>query len=569
MSIAINSNFERDQYVASFTGQVQFTYSFPIYAETYLTVYQYEAADMPDDPTQELVLGVDYTVSGVGEEAGGFITLSTGATAGDIITIVGAQPIQRESVFQDLNPFTVALNQQLNQMTIMIQQIYTYWANLSPHYNFDELVSAPQGFSNGVRPFKLILPMLPDGHVWVGRGEIGDIPDDITTQFIGGAGSGNVISTGDPMRQSITTWTGTHTEVTDNNININGNLFVPTVGVPAHSVSGFGDEWGATHIPVHGTSDRPTSPSDGDIYYDSSDPGFFGYINGEWVPFSSGGALRRTITQTGNPFFPGDLVRVDMTSAEYEYSFAIDDEQAETYGMVVEKIDDNTFILQTGGFVAAGVLSGLIPGKVYFLSDNVPGGYSPNVPTAIGHVRVAVIRAETANTFYLPHFQGFIIGNSSPPPPPPPSLGQFIFADDTSPYQTMTADWETVLCSTITPTDVAHRVWIVADFAAGAAGSGQPVYFRITRDGTPIFVGDAAGLRLQASGGVGHHFAGNPTNWFANFIDSPGSVSAVIYCVQIRSPGGAGAYVNRTSTDSNSTLFGRETSSLTLIEVQA
>jgi|SRR6266850_2717945 len=174
MSIAINSNFERDQLVAA-PAQTIFVYSFPVFDETYLKVYQYNSGDTPDDATQLLTLGADYTVTGVGAEAGGTIILTVPATSGDIITIVGAEPIDRLSVFPDLNPFTVAMNQQLNELTVMIEQVYTYWANITPHYNFDELVSTT------VRPLKRILPMLPDGHVWVGRGALNVNPDDIIT----------------------------------------------------------------------------------------------------------------------------------------------------------------------------------------------------------------------------------------------------------------------------------------------------------------------------------------------------------------------------------------------------
>lgn len=177
MSIAINSNFERNQLTASFTGQTVFSYTFPIYDETFLSVFQYSAGVMPDDATQELALGIDYSVTGVQTETGGTIILNVGATINDIITIVGTQPIERVTQFQDLNPFTVAMNEQLNELTIMIQQVYTYWNNFTPRYNADELVS------DQVRPFKRILPMLPDGHVWVGRGSIGQNPDDIITQF--------------------------------------------------------------------------------------------------------------------------------------------------------------------------------------------------------------------------------------------------------------------------------------------------------------------------------------------------------------------------------------------------
>lgn len=126
----------------------------------------------------------------------------------------------------------------------------------------------------------------------------------------------------------------------------------------------------------------------------------------------------------------------------------------------------------------------------------------------------------------------------------------------------------TGLAVTITPTLNTSGVWVLCSVAAGASGSGQPIYFRLTRNGTPIFVGDAAGVRLQCSGGVGHHFAGNPTNWTCNFLDMPASAAPVTYAVEVVDPAvGGPCFINQTSADSNSTLFGRSTSSITAIEV--
>lgn len=126
----------------------------------------------------------------------------------------------------------------------------------------------------------------------------------------------------------------------------------------------------------------------------------------------------------------------------------------------------------------------------------------------------------------------------------------------------------TGLSVAITPSATTSKVLVRCSVAAGAPGSGTPIYFRVLRDATPIAVGDAAGSRLQASGGVGHHFAGNPTNWTFEFLDAPATTSATTYKVQIVDPTVGGlCYVNRTSTDTDSGLFGRSSSTITVIEV--
>lgn len=126
----------------------------------------------------------------------------------------------------------------------------------------------------------------------------------------------------------------------------------------------------------------------------------------------------------------------------------------------------------------------------------------------------------------------------------------------------------TGLSAVITPSANTSSIWVLCSVAAGASGSGNPLYFRLMRNGVPIDVGDAAGSRLQCSGGVGHHFAGNPTNWTCNFVDAPASIVPVTYQVQVVDPAvGGPCYINRTSTDSDSTLYGRSSSSITLVEI--
>lgn len=421
MAIAINSNFERDQLVAT-AGQTVFTYSFPIFEDDYLNVFKYSPPAAPNDATQKLVLGIDYTVQGVGLEAGGTITLVIPATGGDIITIVGAEPIDRLSVFDDLNPFTIALNQQLNELTVMTQQVYTQLQNVTPHYNLDELISAPSILSGpGVRPDKRILPMLPNGYVWVGRGSIGVVPDDIVAMpyNAGGGGGGNVFSTGNPMRQSIANWTGVGTQITDTNINIVGDFFDETAGVAANSRTGFTGSWGAMHWPDHVTGNRPLLPIDGDTYYDTTLQQFFGYQNGMWVAFSTGAANNNTqilvITQA-NTFLPGEWVRIDVATGLYVLALGDNSLDAETWWMVISPPNPFQFTIQGGvSFIQGAFLTAIIAGagnigKPFYLSDTTPGGMTIMPPTIAGEVNKPVFIPDRIDGGWILSARGFVVG---------------------------------------------------------------------------------------------------------------------------------------------------------------
>lgn len=428
MSIAINNNPERDQLVAN-AGQVLFAYSFPVMDELYMTVYKRGANVAPNDQTQKLTLGVDYTIQGLGQEAGGTITLVVPAANGDIITIVGTEPIERVSVFDDLNPLTVALNQQLNEITIMLQQSYTYWNNMTPHYNYDELVSArfPSN-PNGVRPDKLILPMLPNGHVWVGRGEIGDNPDDIVTAFFGGAGSGNVISTGNPMRKSLAVWTGIGTQITDSYVDLNGATFDKTPDTTEDRIE-ISDDWAAFHWPSHVTAGRPATPVNGDTYYDTSFNQFFGYLNGVWTPFATGDGNSNLwttiIPQPGHTLTPGALVYQDQADGLFKLLDARTVAKAEIQGMVVEPapVNPNEFLLQFAGKVdfstwtAAPTWASAMAatkGLVYFASDSVPGEGTLTPPTVNGETNLPVFLTHSATAGVLRHSRGLIVGGTPP-----------------------------------------------------------------------------------------------------------------------------------------------------------
>lgn len=115
-SIPADDRYER--FVAS-GGQTVFPYNFPIYADGDITVSRERAG-----VAATLAIGTDYTVSGAGNDGGGDVTLTSGATAGDIIVLAGSQAIARTTAFTDGGDFKARdVNAEFNRLVIVLQQL--------------------------------------------------------------------------------------------------------------------------------------------------------------------------------------------------------------------------------------------------------------------------------------------------------------------------------------------------------------------------------------------------------------------------------------------------------------
>jgi hypothetical protein len=117
--MTLSAGDARDEYTAT-ASQTVFNYTFKIYASTDLNVYVTPAGQECADSD----LTTAYTVSGVGAEAGGTITLTTPSTAGDLVTIVSAIPTDRTTDYQnngDFRPDTV--NDDFDRVVSLTKQI--------------------------------------------------------------------------------------------------------------------------------------------------------------------------------------------------------------------------------------------------------------------------------------------------------------------------------------------------------------------------------------------------------------------------------------------------------------
>ena len=121
----------------------------------------------------------------------------------------------------------------------------------------------------------------------------------------------------------------------------------------------------------------------------------------------------------------------------------------------------------------------------------------------------------------------------------------------------------------ITPTSSSSKILVICNITATAIGAAFSVHGRLMRGSTPIAVGDTAGSRQQASymweGAQEAHFGISVT-----YLDSPATTSSTTYKMQVRSNNGTyTTYVNRASTDSDSSAYARTASTITVMEIAA
>lgn len=118
--IPINLNDARIQYTAV-GAQTAFDYDFPIFDQADLVVLQTVKLT---GLTSTLTITTHYTLSGVGAENGGTVTLVAGAAADDIITIERNVPFARSTDFQARGSYEAsAINRELDLMAMMLQQL--------------------------------------------------------------------------------------------------------------------------------------------------------------------------------------------------------------------------------------------------------------------------------------------------------------------------------------------------------------------------------------------------------------------------------------------------------------
>lgn len=126
----------------------------------------------------------------------------------------------------------------------------------------------------------------------------------------------------------------------------------------------------------------------------------------------------------------------------------------------------------------------------------------------------------------------------------------------------------TGLSVSITPSSASSKILVFCSINYSISQVTGQQYFQLLRGASAIAQGDAAGARSRTSGQGAPAADYLMTNYALQFLDSPSTTSATTYKIQTRVTAGTG-YVNRTVTDTDSGVYPRGISTITVMEIGA
>jgi len=136
----------------------------------------------------------------------------------------------------------------------------------------------------------------------------------------------------------------------------------------------------------------------------------------------------------------------------------------------------------------------------------------------------------------------------------------------TTGYSATNSSWTDItgLSVAITPKFASSKVFVLVNICITASNDHHA---RIVRDSTAIAVGTGqAGSQVPNTFGYIYNAGGAFIETrSANYLDSPATTSATTYKIQAK--GTASIYVNRSSGDNNAANYGRQVSTITVMEV--
>jgi hypothetical protein len=305
VQVVIDDITPREQIIAS-AGQTVFNTLYTADAASDIDVYRRADGVEADDVTQ-LVSPSLYNVTFVGGSHTVRVTFLSGVDADDVITIVRNTPPTRMNLYQNVNFTPSMLNQDFGILTLVDQQAQMYDTIVNPGYNVSATIDTKDE----------VLPILTANQVWAMNNANDEIiaynvpaggglaPDDATyilqvanselpnAQAMGALATGFVYNTTTTGIQAVRTITGTSDEIDiANGTGAGGN---PTIGIADNPVLP-GTE---SMIPPKGTTaERPGSPIDGMVRYNTTIQALEVYEATEWDQLSGG--VVDTVVGTAN-----------------------------------------------------------------------------------------------------------------------------------------------------------------------------------------------------------------------------------------------------------------------------
>jgi len=252
-------------------GETVFDYDFQIFEEEDIAVYRERAGTVT-----KLVLTTDYTVTGVGAQAGGTIVLNVAAVADDIYAILGVNEYRSADYSQPGDFLAADVNNDMNKQMQTSQQCRRDIDRTFKLQPTDEAIDLTLA-----------------------------LPDERAGKLMGFDNDGAFELKTSPV----------HIEGTANEIDVLEVLDTFTIGLTDNPVIPGN---ASMRLPIGATGSRPGAPVNGDFRYNSSLSTFEGYVNGAWqnvLDAGSGAPISASyIVQTSDGVLTGEQVLADLNT---------------------------------------------------------------------------------------------------------------------------------------------------------------------------------------------------------------------------------------------------------------
>ena len=282
-------------------SQTVFGTNWTVNALTDVVVYQTPSGSPPDDVTQILTTS-QYSVSLIGSQQEVQVTLVSGASAGDIITITRQTPADRENLYSNTNFTPSMLNNDFGILTLVDQQAQLVNQLIGPRYNYSAEITDV---------VDTILPILPENMTWVKNANNtaietyylppgGVAPADATYVLLSpngdlanafalnSIGQGILVNIPGTPILTVTTVLGTTNQITvANGDGTGGNIGISITTNPIMPGTG------SMGIPTGSTAQRPGTPQDGWFRYNTSFHllEYYSTPTASWVQVGDNGAV--------------------------------------------------------------------------------------------------------------------------------------------------------------------------------------------------------------------------------------------------------------------------------------
>ena len=187
-----------------------------------------------------------------------------------------------------------------------------------------------------------------------------------------------------------------------------------------------------------------------------------------------------------------------------------------------------------------------------------------------GSITLAAPAASGTTTLTLPTTSGTVLTNGTSSNFPAGSVLQVLQVTKTDIFSTTSTTMVDItgLSVSITPSSSSNKILVLYSGSIDSNNNQNSAGIQLSRGGSALFVGDAAGSRVQATAMA--YSANVDTQYPANFsyLDSPATTSSITYTIQMRCNSTGTAYLSRSSADANTTTDFRTPASIIVMEIK-